>query len=290
MALGPIFRKNIRKFIRPIWLGKEPIKDKIILLYAEQGLGDIIQFCRYVPLVARLGAIVLFEVPARLFNLLRKIEGIRTIIKQGEAIPKYDFHCPLGSLPYIFKTEETNIPHPNKYLYAQDNITIQIKKQIEIINKDKRTIIGISWKTKAQATGRKRSIPLKTLIKAFNLSDVHFINLQYGHTNMEIQEARKKLGASILQFKSIDNQNNIDGLASLIEACDLIVTIDNTTAHLAGSLGKDTRVLLPYSADWRWLLNRTDSPWYDSIKLYRQEKIDDWESALKKLKFDLDVE
>jgi ADP-heptose:LPS heptosyltransferase len=117
--------------------------------------------------------------------------------------------------------------------------------------------------------------------------DLLFVNLQYGEVEQEISQAEKDLGVKIINLDSVNKHDDIDGLAAIIEACDLVISIDNTTVHLAGALGKETHVLLPYVPDWRWLLDRDDSPWYPSVKLYRQTAVNDWGGVLERVKLNL---
>jgi tetratricopeptide (TPR) repeat protein len=279
-------RGTKRNFLQPLWLGGESLKDKTILIWAEQGVGDVIQFCRYLSIVRSVGCRVIFEVPKKLIPLMRGLTSFDELIEQGKPLPLFNYHCPLMSLPLAFKTDISTIPQSNKYLDVQLNRLNEIKQEIALKNPMKKPLIGISWHSIAKATGISRSIELKQLIESLSLEQVQYVNLQYGDTAREIEEIRSAFGVEIAQ-SSVNNHDDIVGLSALIDACEVIVSIDNTTVHLAGALGKPTLVLLPFASEWRWLLDRDDSPWYQSIKLYRQERMGDWSEVLSRVKTDL---
>jgi len=282
-----IRKDNKRYFSEPLWLGEVSLKDKTILLYAEQGLGDTIQFCRYAPLIAKLGCRVILETPKKLTSLIQQLNGLDELIEEGKLLPSFDYQCPLMSLPHAFKTEVSTIPHSFQYFYPPLDKINQIKQEIEIIKARKKLLIGISWHSIAINTGTSRSIKLKQLIENLALKQVQYINLQYGDTEKEIDEIKNELGIEIFQ-SSINNYDDMAELSALIDTCDVIISIDNTTAHLAGALGKNTKIMLPFNPDFRWMLDRDDSPWYPSVKLYRQEKYGDWGAVFEKLKVDLE--
>ena len=281
------FTSPKRNFPQPLWLGEQPLKDKTILLHAEQGVGDTIQFLRYVSLVKALGCQVILEVPKKLISLVQELNNFDLLVEQGKSLPPFDYHCPLMSLPLAFKTEISTIPQPAKYLYAPMDRLNQIKEEIEKRNIGGKLLIGISWRSVAKASGESRSIDLKILIESLGQEEVQYINLQYGDVTTEIEEIKNTLEVEIFQ-STVNNYDDMAGFSALIDACDVIVSIDNTTVHLAGALGKNTKVMLPFIADWRWLLDRDDSPWYPSAKLYRQEKIGNWHGVLEKVKSDLE--
>jgi ADP-heptose:LPS heptosyltransferase len=148
-------------------------------------------------------------------------------------------------------------------------------------------LCGISWRSTNTKTGSDRSLDLKRFVQMLPSDKLQLVSLQYGDTAAEIERVKAELGVAVLSCKDVDNFKDIDGLASLIQACDVVVSVDNSTVHLAGALGKDTRVLLPLVPEWRWLVNRDDSPWYASVKLYRQVRDRDWISPFEKLRADL---
>ena len=273
---------NQKKFNQPLWLGEQSLKDKTILLYAEQGLGDTIQFSRYVPLVARLGAKVILEVPKNLVNLLKNLEGLDTIIQKGEALPMFDYQCPLLSLPLAFKTNLSNIP-PISLNFKTDRD--KISKWHNKLNKKSNPLIGIVWSSISHyKNDYLRSITLSELLKALPTEGFDYVCLQ-----KEIKEIDKETLVNNPHIKFFgDDINDFSDDAHLIECVDLVVSTCTSVPHLSSSLGKETWWLLSYVPDWRWLIDRNDSPWYPAAKLYRQEKINDWDSVFKNIKFDLE--
>jgi len=276
-----------KSFSEPLWLGSQSLSEKKILLQAEQGVGDIIQFCRYVKPLSDLGAHVILETPKKLVNLLNSLDGRYEVVSVDDALPHFDYRCPIMSLPRAFKTNLHNIPLAQGYLKADQKRVSQIQEEIRLKNPHSKKLCGISWLSKADKTGLFRSIHLKDFISMLAKDDLLYINLQYGEVDEEIAQAEKDLGITVVNLDSVNKYDDIDGLAAMIQACDLVISIDNTTAHLAGALGKDTRVLLPYVPEWRWMLNRKDSPWYQSLRLYRQPAVFDWIGAFANLKEDL---
>ena len=270
-----------------LWLGSQSLSGKTILLQAEQGIGDIIQFCRYVQGISDLGAHVILEAPKKLVDLLKSLSGNYAVISVDDTLPHFDYRCPLMSLPRAFKTNLHNIPLSQGYLKADQKRVSQVQEELRLKNPESKKLCGISWLSKADNTGLFRSIHLKDFIGLLDNDDFLYVNLQYGEVDEEIAQVEKELGITVVNLKSVNMYDDIDGLAAIIEACDLIISIDNTTVHLAGALGKDTRVLLPYVPEWRWMFSRKDSPWYQSLRLYRQQAVFDWGSAFAQLKEDL---
>lgn len=270
-----------------LWLGSESLSGKTILLQAEQGIGDVIQFCRYVQSVSDLGAHVILEAPKKLVNLLKSLDGSYEVASVNDALPHFDYRCPIMSLPYALKTTLHNIPLSQGYLKADQKRVSQVQEELKLKNPHSKKLCGISWLSKADKTGLFRSIHLKDFIGLLGNDDLLYVNLQYGEVDEEIAQVEKDLGVTVVNLDSVNKYDDIDGLAAIVEACDLIISIDNTTVHLAGALGKDTRVLLPYVPEWRWMLDRKDSPWYQSLRLYRQQAVFDWSGAFEKLKEDL---
>jgi ADP-heptose:LPS heptosyltransferase len=193
----------------------------------------------------------------------------------------------LGGLCGYFRTSEASFRATrNGYLVDDKARTESIRRALTASASGKK-LCGISWRSTNAKTGSDRSLEIKAFVDMLRSDNLQFVSLQYGDTAEEIERAKAELGVTVLSYKDIDNFKDIDGLASLIQACDLVVSIDNTTVHLAGALGKDTRVLLPLVAEWRWLADRDDSPWYASVKLYRQVRDRDWAVPFEKLKADL---
>jgi ADP-heptose:LPS heptosyltransferase len=189
-------------------------------------------------------------------------------------LPDFDFHCPLISLPHAFKTDLSNIPASTPYLFAHAARVAELRR--EISQGSTKKICGLSWLSNNSATGKSRSVALSDLFDAVGSRDYIFVNLQYGDVSQEIADLHAEKGVSVRSIPTIDNYHDLDGFAALVDACDTIVTIDNTTAHMAGALNKRTFLLLPFVPDWRWLLDREDSPWYPSLRLFRQSVDGDW--------------
>ena len=269
-----------KNFPHPLWLGAEKLKNKTILLYPEQGLGDTIQFSRYATLVAELGANVILGVQRPLINLLKNIEGISQIVSDGDPLPAFDYQCPLLSLPLAFKTElQTIPPAPQKIIHDSNKVK---KWQLKLGDKTNPRA-GLVWSGSVGHTNdHNRSLTLSKILPYLPS------NLDYVCLQKEIRDIDKKL---LLQHPEIkhfgDALNDFTDTAALCELMDVVISVDTSVAHLAGTLGKPTWVLLPYNPDWRWLLKRNDSPWYSSMKLYRQDKIGDWDGVLRRVELDL---
>jgi hypothetical protein len=271
---------SMRNFPQPLWLGGESLKDKTILIYYEQGFGDTIQFCRYVALVAALGAKVIFEVQPQLLKLLSNLEGVSQILARGDPLPHFDYQCPLMSLPLAFKTELDTIPAPSQKVESDKDKVIAWGKKL---GEKKKLRVGIVWSgSTAHKNDHNRSLPLSELITHLS-SDYDYVSLQ-----KEICDADKLLLTECHKIRQYSNDlKDFTDTAALIELMDVVISVDTSVAHLSATLGKATWIMLPFDPDWRWLLDRNDSPWYRSVKLYRQEKISDWNSVLEKIKSDL---
>jgi tetratricopeptide (TPR) repeat protein len=268
-----------RTFSQPLWLGNENILGKTILLHAEQGLGDTIQFCRYAKLVKKLGAKVLLEVPKSLLGLLSALEGVDQLIESGNQLPDFDYHCPLMTLPLAFKTELANIPNRIPYLAASN---IKHEKWAQKLGVKPKLLVGLVWSgSTTHKNDYNRSLKLKQLLPY--LPDLcEYVSLQ-----KEVREIDKQVlnGSNIKQYG--DELNDFSDTAALCQLMDLVISVDTSVAHLAGAISKTTWVLLPHVPDWRWLLDREDSPWYPSIKIYSQPSHGDWDSVMKRIRHDL---
>ena len=272
----------IRSFKQPLWDGKKSLKDKSILLYSEQGLGDTIQFSRYILLIKALGAKVILETHKELLNIVGSIDSNITVILMGQTLPHFDFQCPLLSLPLKFGTGLKNIPSPNRYIWADKRIVPKWKKKI---GSQKKPLIGLAWEgNPLHKNDYNRSILLAELIPHLP-KKYEYIGLQ-----KDIRESNlKTLKRSSMIDNLIDKNVSMDDTAAIIENLDIVISVDTSVAHLSASMGKPTWILLPFVPDWRWLLNRNDSPWYKSVKLFRQEKRGNWELVFKDLNKKLNV-
>jgi tetratricopeptide (TPR) repeat protein len=270
-----------RLFTQPLWLGQHNIEGKTILIYSEQGLGDTIQFSRYTSLIASLGASVLLEVQSPLISLLRNLGGVSKVINKGDALPDFDFHCPLLSLPLAFKTEMETIPSRVPYITHDTVLADHYQTVLEGISGPR---IGIVWSgTDLGNNDWSRSVPLVKFLNfaSTNLPTLISLQKEARAQDQSILESNK----AILHFG--DKLLDFSDTAALISCMDIIITIDTSVAHLAGAMNKPVFILLPYSADWRWFLDRSDSPWYPSARLFRQTSAGDWDSVIEKVNMEL---
>jgi tetratricopeptide (TPR) repeat protein len=263
-----------RDFAQPLWRGDAPLAGKTILLHAEQGFGDAIQFVRYVPLVAAAGARVVLEVPPPLAALFARAAGAALVIGRGEELPAFDCHCPLASLPLAFKTRLETIPARVPYLSpAHDRV---LKWQQRLPQAGKRRV-GIAWAGNPNFKGdQSRSIGLARFSPLLSVSGIELVGLQRDLRDGDRDILRDHpqvvhLGDAIADF---------DDTAAIMSSLDLVISSDTSVAHLAGALGRPVWVLLQYVADWRWLRERSDNPWYPTARLFRQPELDDWESVI----------
>jgi len=271
--------KHKRNFAQPLLLSTDDITFKTVLLHAEQGLGDTIQFCRYASLLKNKGARVVMELPKTLIYLLSDLHGVDEIVEKGKPLPNFDYQCPMLSLPLAFKTDLTNIPNLNKYISANAK---KCKEWEKILGKKKNQRVGLVWTgSEIHKNDHNRSLTLKELLPLLP-SEYQYVCLQ-----KELREIDKQslIGSEIKYYG--DQINDFADTAAICELMDIVICVDTSVAHLSGAMGKTTWVLLPYVPDWRWLLNRDNSPWYESMKLYRQEKDRKWTPVLLRVVKDL---
>jgi hypothetical protein len=244
-------------------------------------LGDTIQFARYVPLLARAGAKVVLEVQAQLAALLGRLEGAASVVARGEPLPPFDVHCPLGSLPLALKTEPATIPAEASYLKADD---ARIAKWHPRIGALERPRVALAWAGNAQhINDRNRSIALSRLASLWSAASPRFIGIQ-----RELRGEDAELLAREPRVMQIGAElDDFADTAAVIALVDLVVSVDTSVVHLAGAMGRPVWILLPFSPDWRWMLERNDSPWYPSLRLYRQPAPGDWGSVIEHVAADL---
>jgi tetratricopeptide (TPR) repeat protein len=263
-----------RDFAQPLWLGSGDIAGKTILLHAEQGFGDTIQFCRYAPLVAARGARVILQVQEPLRELAGTLAASLEMVARGEALPDFDMHCPLLSLPLAFSTGLASIPSAAPYLRASSEAAAAWAMRLGPASRRR---IGLAWSGRpAHKNDHNRSMPLQSMLPLLDGVDATFVSLQRDvrPADMELLQERD----DILHFGH-ELQNFAD-TAALIANLDLVVSVDTSVVHLAGALAKPVWVLLPYIPDWRWLLDRDDSPWYPTARLFRQDETRRWEPVI----------
>jgi tetratricopeptide (TPR) repeat protein len=271
-----------RTLSSPSWRGELPVAGRVMFLYAEQGFGDTLQFCRYVVKVAQLGASVVLEVQPELRSLLSGLPGVSQLISRGDPLPQFDLHCPLASLPLAFKTTPSTIPSSPAYLRGNPAKVDAWKLKLA----GGRPRIGLVWSGRStHVNDRNRSVPLAQLVKYLP------VGFDYVCLQNEIREEDRRVLESSARIARVEGDLiDFSDTAALCECLDLIVTVDTGVAHLSGALGRKTWVMLPAVPDWRWLLDRTDSPWYPTMRLYRQTRIGDWSDVMERLESDLIAE
>jgi tetratricopeptide (TPR) repeat protein len=274
LRTGMLRRKTYGK---PLWLGEYPLARKTILISSEQGLGDTIQFARYVPMLARSGAKVVLEVPQELVSLLSRVEGAGAVVARGEPLPGYDVHCPAGSLPLAMRTELSTIPAGVPYLRASKERIAVWRDRIERLPPPR---IAVAWSGQAaHANDRNRSMALSRLTPLFAAGKGSFFSIQ-----RELRDGDAELLAHMKDVTHVgDALADFDDTAAVVTLADLVIAVDTSVVHLAGALDRPVWVLLPFQPDWRWLLDRDDSPWYPSARLFRQQRPGDWGGVIDKL-------
>ncbi len=278
------WRRNenaFRHFTQPRWMGTEPLVGKTILLHCEQGLGDTIQFVRYAKLVRDLGARVLLDVQAPLMDLMAGLEGVAQLVAKGSALPPFDCHCPLLSLPLAFKTRLGSIPSAAGYLAPLPDKVAQWQARL---GPKTRPRVGLVWSGSAgHKNDQNRSFPLAELMKHMP-EGIQYISLQ--------KEVRDTDQTTLMQHPAIvhlgEEIKDFTDTAAVCALVDVVLSADTSVVHLAGAMGRPVWVLLPFNPDWRWLLDRSGSPWYDSATLYRQTSMGDWNTVFEKAGADLE--
>jgi Tfp pilus assembly protein PilF len=278
---GRIFPDN-----QPLWMGQD-LAGKRIFLYCEQGLGDTLQFCRYIPLVRQLGAQIVLEAPHELLRVLGQMNGVEKLIQFGQEIGPFDYQCPLMSLPLAFKTTLKSIPSPDTYLLADAVKVDYWRTKLGGFNRMK---VGLVWsggfrpdQPRLWAVNERRNLPFQ-YFSAFEGVNADFFSLQKGAVvGFENQHAYAKF--KVHNFT--DELHDFSDTAAFIDNLDLVISVDTSTAHLAAALGKPTWILNRFDACWRWLVDRTDSPWYSHVRLYRQKQDGEWNSVIEQTVSDL---
>jgi tetratricopeptide (TPR) repeat protein len=276
----------MRSYSQPLWTG-EKLRDGRLLLWGEQGIGDEIMFAGLIPDVLRRGDRCILDCDVRLKPLFeRSFPNIEVVASRASGNdPARDSemhvaaHLPCGSLPRLFRSNLADFAATTSpYLVADSGERDQFRANYA----DGRRLVGIAWYTNNRKTGRVRSIDLAMLAPLFARPDIRWISLQYGDHDW-LQRQAMASSARLLIDRRINQFSSIDLFAAQIAAMDLVVTIDNSTAHLAGAVGIPTWVLLPFASDWRWLQKREDSPWYPTLRLFRQPRRGDWQSVIERV-------
>ena len=273
------FADRRRQFRAHLWLGDRPVAGKTILLHAEQGFGDTLQFIRYAPLLAERGAKVICEVQRELHPLLSRFENVE-VIARGEPLPAFDMHCPLLSLPLAFGTRLETIPATIPYLAAPEERFARWRDRLP----GRRPRAGFVWSgSAAHKNDVNRSIPLTRLAALFSDAPVSAISLQN-----ELRDADRETLRDLPNLVHFGSElRDFADTAAVISLLDVVISVDTAVAHLAGALGKPVLILLPYAADFRWMRERCDSPWYPTAKLLRQPAFGDWDSVIARLQDEL---
>ena len=263
-----------RDFQQPLWTGGSDLAGKTILLHGEQGLGDAIQFCRYVPMVAAKGATIILEVAPALQELMQSVGGAARIIGFGERLPEFDCHCPLLSLPRAFRTRLESIPAEVPYLSPPVSA---VQKWQGLLPAAKGLRIGLVWAGNPQhANDHNRSIGLPAMLPLLSHPGAAFISMQKQLRDGDAELLRQNpgllhLGAELQTFADT---------AAVVSMLDLVISVDTSLVHLAGALAKPTWIVLPLIPDWRWLLDRADSPWYPTARLFRRSRGSAWDAVI----------
>jgi hypothetical protein len=273
------FRKALKlgryKFSsKPTWLNNFPITNKILLIHSDQGLGDFIQCYRYIDLLYNLDAKIIFYTPKSLTKIIKKQNPKAEIIEEGEALPHFDFECPIMSLPFAFKTDLGSIPSKFPYLLIDNNSSFIFNSQKNNLQK-----IGLVWRGSSEHDDDfRRSIDIKLLDPIFRQ------NFEFHIIQKDLNQKERNF---LNQFENVvihsDNLNNFYDTSLVINHMNFIISVDTSVAHLAGAMNKKTYLLLPFSPDFRWLLNLKRSPWYPSFIIIRQTNYNDWNSAINNL-------
>jgi tetratricopeptide (TPR) repeat protein len=272
------------RFSAPRWTGAESVAHKIVLVHAEQGLGDTVQFCRYVTLLEARGARVVFEVQPVLRTLLGSLKIHGSLVNQGESLPAFDLVCPLLSLPLAFRTEIDQIPGGVPYLKADEAAARAWKKRLSVIPGLK---VGLHWQgnaaTEKQPWLRGRSFALSEAAGLAHLPEVSLVSLQKGEGSEQRETVPFKSRIAQLTDPRAMGPEEFADTAALVTALDLVITSDTAIAHVAGALGVPVWVILPFESDWRWMSAREDSPWYPTMRLFRQRSAGDWAEVFKRV-------
>jgi tetratricopeptide (TPR) repeat protein len=280
-------RRARRENMRPLWLGETSLVGKTILIYAEQGFGDAINFCRYASLAADAGARVIVETNPPLTTLMKTLRSVSQVISDGDLVPDHDLCCPMMSLPLAFGTTVDTIPSEVPYLHPDPARVSDWRNRLSDLSGSR---IGLVWGSGAKlgdselvATERRKSLPLAKLAPLAAVAGCEFVSLQLGPS---ATQAASPPEGMVLHDHTAHIHDFAD-TAALIESLDLVISVCTSTAHLAGAMGKPVWLLNRYDTDWRWMLNRKDTSWYPSMRLFRQPRPGDWESVIQSVVYAL---
>jgi Flp pilus assembly protein TadD len=270
----------LRQFTQPQWTGAEPLEGRTILLHAELGLGDTLQFCRFATEVARRGARVLLEVQPPLLPLLQTLEGVASLVARGDPLPPFDLHCPLMSLPLALRADVAGIAAHVPYL-ASDPARVAAWR--ERLGAARAPRIGLAWSGSQGLRNDKRSTTLRQVLPLLD-PGIEWVSLQ-----KEVPATDAAMLAAHPGIRDVSaNLADFADTAALVEVLDLVITVDTSVAHVPGALARPVWILLPHNPhDWRWLLEREDSVWYPTARLFRQPAPGDWESVVRRVRAEI---
>jgi tetratricopeptide (TPR) repeat protein len=271
----PELAASMRDFPQPRWLGEGAIAGKTILLYGEQGLGDTIQFSRFVPEVAARGARVVLEVQQSLVRLLASLPGAAEVVAHGDDLPQFDLHCPLPSLPFALRTTLDTLP-AKSYLAVDPELAAPWLQRVRVFPSLR---VGLVWAgTTSRGADARRSMAFATLGSLVDVRGVTFFSLQKDAAAAQLRQSQ-----ALRPHDFTGELTDFADTAALVEGLDLVISVDTSVAHLAGAMGKPVWVLLRFDADWRWLCDREDSPWYPTARLFRQTAPGDWDGVVSRV-------
>ena len=262
---------------KPLWLGEQDVAGRTVIVYAEQGYGDAIQMARYVPLLAARGAEVVIGCAPALEALLRTVPGVRAVFSSKEPPLAFDYHVPIMSLPRAFGTTMASIPSQVPYLHAAEPAVDAWRARLAALGNRRK--VGLVWAGNPKhRRDRARSIPIERFAPLLAATQCSFLSLQKEAAGASLA-ALDPRGERVLDYTS--ELGAFADTAALICALDLVISADTAIAHLAGALGKPVWILLPFGPDWRWMRERSDSPWYPSARLFRQPASGDWSAVIQ---------
>ncbi len=269
-----------RPFSQPLWDGAA-LNGRTILVHAEQGLGDTIQFVRYLPRVSRCGGRVIFECQQSLCQLLTGFSGIDLLVPRGSPLPAFDVQVPLLSLPGIFRTSLETIPAPIPYLFANPTL---VERWHSLRRPGRGLDVGIAWQGSTTFMYDKhRSFPLTTFAPIARVDGVRLISLQRGQGTEQLRALNNVFPVLDIESQMGNDLESFMNIAAIMKNLDLVIACDTSIAHLAGALGVPVWLALPLVPDWRWLLQRADSPWYPSMRLFRQTEFGNWAELMERM-------
>jgi hypothetical protein len=254
--------------------------DGTLMLIGDQGFGDTIQFCRYIPEVAKIAPNLIMACSAEMKPILMQQGGITRYFDRWEHMPAFDAYCALSSLPRLFDTNLSNIPAPVPYVQADPAKIEHWRERIDALAPKTYRRLGLVWAGRpTHGNDFNRTMTLRQLAPLAALDRVALLSLQLGPAQTEIG---RYFGRAPLINLGAEIQDFTDTIA-ILSVLDRLVTVDTGVAHLAGAMGRPTSILLPYAPDWRWLLDRTDTPWYPTVTLHRQDRPGQWDGAVEKM-------